>query len=231
MGPVRPLPRALRRNGRGGARLPLAGLTERRRLDWVRRLQAIAQNGLNYTESAFERERFEEVRAIAAELATSPDKGLESLAATFAAERGHACPKIDVRAAAFRDGRALLVRGRDDGLWTMPGGWAEVGESPRAAVEKELAEESGHGGRAERLVGVYEQDSRTRPRWPFYGWKLVFLCELHADTPVAPQASEITEVGFFALDDLPPLSRRTAPEHLAAGLAHARDASMPTHFD
>jgi ADP-ribose pyrophosphatase YjhB (NUDIX family) len=197
----------------------------------VRRLQAIAQNGLHYTESAFERERFEEVRAIAAELAAAADEPLESLAETFAAERGHACPKLDVRAAAFRDGRVLLVRGRDDGLWTLPGGWAEAGESPRAAVEKELAEESGYRGRATRLAAVYEQDSRDRPRWPFYGWKLVFLCELLDDEPHAPQASEIVDVGFFALDALPELSRRTIPAHVEAALAHARDPATATYFD
>jgi ADP-ribose pyrophosphatase YjhB (NUDIX family) len=197
----------------------------------VRRLQAIAQNGLHYTQSDFERERFEEVRAIAAELAASPDEPLESLAQTFAAGQGHACPKLDVRAAAFRDERVLLVRGRDDGLWTLPGGWAEAGESPRAAVEKELAEESGYRGRAVKLVGIYEQDSRDRPRWPFYGWKLVFLCELADGDPSAPQASEITDVAFFAADRLPELSGRTRPEHLAAALAHVRDRAAPTEFD
>ena len=197
----------------------------------MRRLQAIAQNGLHYTASAFERERFEEVRAIAAELAVSPEEPLESLAETFAAERGHACPKLDVRAAAFRAERVLLVRGRDDGLWTLPGGWAEVGESPRVAVEKELAEESGYRGRATKLVGIYEQDVRHRPRWPFYGWKLVFLCELVDAGPGAPQASEIVDVGFFGPDELPELSPRTPPEHVAAALAHLRDPALATAFE
>jgi ADP-ribose pyrophosphatase YjhB (NUDIX family) len=197
----------------------------------VRRLQAIAQNGLNYTESPFERERFEEVRAVAAELAASDDAPLEELVASFAAESGHACPKIDVRAVAFRHDRVLLVRGADDGLWTPPGGWAEVGESPRTAVEKELFEESGYRGVAQRLVGVWEVDARGRPRWPFYGWKLVFLCELADDEPAAHQASEISEVGFFAVDDLPELSGRIRAEHIAASYAAHHDASLPTLFE
>src|SRR3954470_5166759 len=125
MGAVRALRRAVRRHRRRRARLPLAELTAQRgRLDWVRRLQAIAQNGLQYTESPFERERFEEVRAIAAELAAAGDAPLEELAASFASQSGHACPKLDVRSVAFRDDRVLLVRGADDGLWTPPGGWA-----------------------------------------------------------------------------------------------------------
>jgi ADP-ribose pyrophosphatase YjhB (NUDIX family) len=129
-------------------------------LDWVRRLQAVAQNGVYYASNAFDRERFEEVGAIAAEIAAADGRPVEELAARFAEESGHACPKVDVRAAAFRDGRVLFVRGADDGLWTLPGGWAEVGESPRAAVEKELREESGFRGRAVKLVGAYERDGR-----------------------------------------------------------------------
>jgi ADP-ribose pyrophosphatase YjhB (NUDIX family) len=196
----------------------------------VRRLQAIAQNGLNYTTNPFERARFEEVREIAAELAAGDDAPLEELAATFAAVSGHATPKVDVRAVAFRGDELLLVRGRDDRLWTPPGGWAEVGETPRAAAEKELREESGFSGRAVKLVGVWEVDSRHRPRWPFYGWKLVFLCELGGGEPAPPQASEILEVGFFPPDVLPALSGRITPEHLAAAVAHARDPSLPSYF-
>lgn len=196
----------------------------------MRRLQAIAQNGLNYTQNPFERERFEQVRAIAAEVAAGDDSPLEELAASFAAVSGHATPKIDVRAVAFRGEELLLVQGRDDGLWTPPGGWAEVGETPRAAAEKELREESGFAGRAVKLVGVWEVDVRGRPRWPFYGWKLVFLCELDETEPELPQASEILEVGFFSPDALPSLSGRIAPEQLAAAAAHARDPTLPTFF-
>ena len=197
----------------------------------MRRLQAIAQNGLHYTESPFERERFEEVRAIAAEMAASADEPLEALVTSFAAQSGHACPKIDVRALAFRGDRVLLVRSADDGGWTPPGGWAEVGESPRAAVEKELLEESGYRGTATQLVGVWEVDSRDRERWPFYGWKLVFLCDLADDPPTAHQASEVTAVEFFALDALPELSGRIRAEHIRAAFAAHRDPSRRAVFD
>ena len=196
----------------------------------MRRLQAIAQNGLHYTQSPFERERCEEVRAVAAEIAAGDDGAIEEVAASFASFSGHASPKVDVRAVAFRGDELLLVRGRDDALWTPPGGWAEVGETPRAAAEKELREESGYAGRATRLVGIWEVDSRGRPRWPFYGWKLVFLCELEDGDPEPPQASEILEVGFFPPDALPELSGRITAEQLDAAAAHHRDPSLPTWF-
>jgi ADP-ribose pyrophosphatase YjhB (NUDIX family) len=196
----------------------------------VRRLQAIAQNGLHYTQSPFERERYEEVRQIAAELATGDDDALEEVAASFASFSGHATPKIDVRAVAFRGQELLLVRGHDDGLWTPPGGWAEVGETPRMSAEKELREESGYAGRATKLVGIWEVDVRDRARWPFYGWKLVFLCELADGDPEPPQASEIAEVGFFPLDALPELSGRIAAEQILAADEHRRAAALPTWF-
>jgi len=99
----------------------------------VRRLQAVAQNGLRYTSDPFDRRRFEEVRAVAAEVGALVGAPVEELAATFAAESGHACPKLDVRAAAFRDGRMLLVRGADDGLWTPPGGVQSPSSAPRTS--------------------------------------------------------------------------------------------------
>lgn len=200
-------------------------------LDWVRRLQAVAQSGLTYTESAFERERYEEVRLVAAEMAASGEVEREELLAAFAFETGHATPKVDVRAAAFRDGRVLLVRGLDDGLWALPGGWAEVGEKPSQAAEKELREESGHHGHAVKLIGLYERDVRGKARWPFYAYKVYFLCELEDVEPAPVQVSEIIEAGFFAEDDLPELSRRTPPEHLARAFAHLHDASLLADFD
>ena len=170
------------------------------------------------------------MRAIAVELSETAEEP-EELLGTFSAERGHACPKIDVRAAAFRDDRLLLVRGRDDGLWTLPGGWAEVGESPRRAVEKELREESGYSGRAVTLAAVVERDLLHRGRFPFYAWKLYFLCELDPGEPAPPQASEIHEVGFFDPGGLPELSVRTPIDHLGLVLARVRDPALPTAFE
>lgn len=196
----------------------------------MRRLQAIAQNGLLYATDPFDRERFEEVRAIAAEMASGDDDHEDVLAA-FTAEAGHATPKVDVRAAAFRDGRVLLVCGADDGLWTLPGGWCEVGEAPSVAAEKELREESGYTGRAVKLVALYNRDVRDRPRWPFHAYKLVFLCELSDGEPGAPHADEVTGVRFFAVDELPELSERVRRDQVKRAFAHARDPTLPADFD
>ena len=135
-----------------------------------------------------------------------------------------------MRGLAFREDRVLLVRNRDDGLWSPPGGWAEVGESPSEAVTKEMREESGYDARPAKLIGVYVRDTRARERWPFYAYTLHFLCEV-AGEPAAPDAREVTEVGFFAEDALPGLSARIDADRLARAWNHSRDRSLPTHYE
>jgi len=194
----------------------------------VRRLQAVAQNGLLYATSPFDVERFVEVRRLAARLAAGWGEP-EELAASFAAESGHATPKLDVRAVVARGEEVLLVRGIDDGLWTLPGGWAEVGESPAQAVEKEVREEAGFEVRAERVLAVLDQDLRDRPRFPFHGWKLYVLCrELREGRP---DGVETDAAAFFAEAAVPELSARTPAEHLARVFAHLRDPSLPAELD
>jgi ADP-ribose pyrophosphatase YjhB (NUDIX family) len=98
-------------------------------------------------------------------------------------------------------------------------------------VEKELREESGYTGQAAALIGIFERDARDRPQLGFYAWKVWFRCELGDGEPAPPQATEITDVGFFAEDDLPDLSQRTPPEQLAHAFAHLRDPSRLPVFD
>jgi ADP-ribose pyrophosphatase YjhB (NUDIX family) len=200
-------------------------------LDAVRRLRAIAQSGLTYADDPFDRARYEEVRQVAALLASRGGGGVEDLTAAFSRDSGHATPKIDVRVAAFVDGHVLLVRNVDDGLWSLPGGWAEVGERPREAAEKELLEETGYRGRVVDLVGVYDRDVRDRPRTPAHVWKLVFLCELAGGPEGTVEAAEISEVGSFEADELPPLSGRTTKAQIVAAFSIGRDRSRPREAD
>ena len=103
--------------------------------DWVliaQRIQAIAQTGLTYATSPYDTERYTELSSIAAAMMAGPEPRRVVLAeALFAAQQEYATPKVDVRGVVFRNGRLLLVRERSDGLWTLPGGWTEVGQSAR----------------------------------------------------------------------------------------------------
>ena len=106
-------------------------------LDWAQRLQAIAQSGLAYEPHQYDRERYEAVQEIAAEIAAQGGAcDMAPVRTLFRGQAGYATPKLDVRAAVFQQGKILLVREREDGCWTLPGGWADVGESPAGAVDR-----------------------------------------------------------------------------------------------
>ena len=210
-------------------------------LDLAKRLQALAQSGLAFTHDPFDRERYEAIRAIAAEMVASGAgarseavRGLETL---FATQAGYATPKVDVRAAVFRGDRILLVRERSDGGWTLPGGWADVGDSPAAAVEREVLEEAGYEVRAVKLAAVLDRNRHGHTPHLFHIWKLFFLCEIENEARGAGAAmqgswSETDAAEFFSEDALPPLSAgRVTARQIAHMFEHHRDPRRPTSFD
>jgi ADP-ribose pyrophosphatase YjhB (NUDIX family) len=200
-------------------------------LDWAKQLQGLAQTGLAFVNNEYDRERYTAVMAIAAAMvAARTGDERDRLEGIFAAERGYATPKVDVRAAAFRDGRILLVKERADGAWTLPGGWADIGDSPRQAVERETREESGYEVRAVKLAAVYDRNRHEHTPHLYYIWKLFFVCEI---TGGAPSASVETEaVEFFAPDALPTLSiGRVTARQIAHMFEHQHHPEWPTTFD
>jgi ADP-ribose pyrophosphatase YjhB (NUDIX family) len=189
------------------------------RVRWARALAALAQSGLTYSENPFERERFEAVQAIAAEIAASVGGEDEAeLAARFADEYGYATPKVDVRGVVVDAERLLLVRERGESSWTLPGGWADVGETPREAVEKEVRQEAGVSVSAVRVLAVLNRDFRTRARWPAHVYKLYVLCLPLGGAPRG-DGLETEDASFFPLGELPQLSVKTPADHLERVLA------------
>lgn len=210
-------------------------------LDWVRRLQGIAQNGLTYVRDPYDAERYEAVRVIAAEMAAAYS-GAEPVWVRdlFAVDTGHITPKVDVRGATFRDDRVLLVRERQDGKWTLPGGWADPGEPPSVTMVREVVEESGYRVRATKLAMVYDRDRHGHTPMPFTCYKLFFVCTLVANEPVERGADgagstahgETDEADFFAADALPPLSiPRVTEAEILRLFEHQRHPDWPTDFD
>ena len=197
----------------------------------AQRIQAIAQTGLTYATSPYDVGRYDELSAIAASMSAGPEPERIALAAKlFAANHGYATPKVDVRGAVFQDGRLLLVREREDGCWTLPGGWAEVGQSAAESVEREVREESGYTVKAVRLLACWDRDKHPHPPIPFHAYKLVFRCELLGGSSTT--SAETTEVGFFAEDRIPELSlTRTLPEQIRFVFQCLRDPQAPTWFD
>jgi len=200
-------------------------------LAWAREIQALAQTGDHYAANDYQRERYHRLTEIAAEIISEhTDMQTTTLMEIFAAQGGYATPKVDVRAAAFRDGRLLLVRERSDGGWTMPGGWADVGDAPAESAEREAWEEAGFRVKARKLVGVYDAN-RFEPLELMHAYKLVFLCEVIEGE--ATPSSETSEVAFFAEGELPtPLSeQRTHSRHIRDAFLALSDPTRPAVFD
>ena len=196
-----------------------------------RELRAIAQIGLTYCRDPFDRQRFERIRELAASLiAERSGRSGEALLEYFRGHSGYATPKVDVRAAAFSDGRVLLVREISDGAWTLPGGWADVNQSAAESVVREVAEESGFQARALKLAAVYDYRKRNRPHHLDSIYKMFFICELIGGS--ARASIETSEASFFALDALPPLSAgRTTAAQIKRMFQHAQNPHLPTDFD
>jgi ADP-ribose pyrophosphatase YjhB (NUDIX family) len=201
-------------------------------LEWSRALQAIAQNGLLFSKAPYDRQRYEAVRGIAAQImAAGSGEPLEAITGLFTAQTGYATPKVDVRGAVFRDGQILLVREAQDGLWTLPGGWADPNESPAESVTREIAEESGFTTRAVKLLALLDRSKHGHiPREPFYVYKVFIRCEIESGEPRA--SIETLEAAFFREDGIPALSQgRVTPAQIARCFAHLRHPEWPADFD
>ena len=201
-------------------------------LSIARELRAIAQTGLTFTADRFDRRRYERVRVLAASmLAQGSGADYEEILGVLNTDRGYATPKVDVRGAAFVDGRVLLVREISDGKWTLPGGWADINQSAAECVVREIAEESGFEARTLKLAAVHDYQRSNRPPGHIDSiYKMFFICEI---TGGAARASdETSEVSFFARDGLPPLSLgRTTAAQIERMFQHAEHLDLATDFD
>lgn len=197
---------------------------------WAREIFSLTQAGLAYSKNEFDIERYKRLQKIAAEMiecqsGISKESALES----FTMQAGYATPKIDVRGAVIRDDKILLIQERTDGKWAMPGGWADLGDAPASVAEREVREESGYRVKAEKVIAVLDAN-RIEPMEFYHAFKIIFLCRLIDGEPHT--SNETMGVDFFALDDLPPLSKyRTNENMLREAFAHVEDPNRPAAFD
>lgn len=200
-------------------------------IQWAKKLQAIAQNGLTYADNPFDVERYQVLRDITVEImAQYSDTDRRLVRDLFASESGYATPKVDVRGVAFRRDAILLVKEREDGLWTLPGGWADVDVSPSEAVVREVYEESGYRTRATKLVAILDRNKHPHTPMPFHVYKLFFWCQIVGGEP--SHSVETSGVEFFREGEIPALSiSRVTPDQIARMFEHLRHPDWPTDFD
>jgi ADP-ribose pyrophosphatase YjhB (NUDIX family) len=201
-------------------------------LSIARELRAIAQTGLTFTADRFDRQRYERVRELAASmLALGSGADYDAILGILRGDVGYATPKVDVRGAAFVEGRVLLVREISDGRWTLPGGWADVNQTAGECVVREIREESGFEARILKLAAVYDYQRSNRPAHHIDSiYKLFFVCEI---TGGAARASdETSDVAFFQRGELPPLSLgRTTAAQIDRMFQHVERPELPTDFE
>ncbi len=200
-------------------------------LSIAREVRAIAQTGLTFTADGFDQQRYRRLQELAALMLAQGSAEHESILHLLRQEKGYATPKVDVRGAAFVDGRVLMVRELSDGKWTLPGGWADVNQTAGECVVREIAEESGFKARALKLAAVYDYQRSNHPAHHIDSiYKMFFICEIVGGAACA--SDETSEVAFFPRDELPPLSLgRTTPAQIDRMFHHREHLELATDFD
>ncbi|MFO7657596.1 MAG: NUDIX hydrolase [Bacteroidales bacterium] len=176
-----------------------------RLLDIAKQLLSIAQSGLTFSENKYDLDRYRQIKETGLNLMEQASGiPFEKLAVLFSSEKGYQTPKVDVRGVVFREDKILMVRETIDGLWSVPGGWADVGLTPFEIAKKEVFEESGLIVHPERLLAVLDKRSHAHPPDIFHIYKIFILCSEIGGKMA--NGLETSEVGFYGLNELPPLS-------------------------
>lgn len=178
--------------------------TSEKWLAWAKEIQSIAQNGLTYTKDVFDKERFERLREISAEIMSCysglPIKTVKNL---FCNEVGFQTPKLDTRAVIFEGDKILLVK-ENDGRWSLPGGWVDFDQTIKTNTEKEVKEEAGLDVKAVKILAVHDRNKHNKPPYAYNVCKFFILCEVIGG--YFKKNTETIESGFFSLDELPGLA-------------------------
>jgi ADP-ribose pyrophosphatase YjhB (NUDIX family) len=199
----------------------------------AKELAAIAQTGAHFAADRYDKERYQRVGKLAAFLlAAHADVPTKAIYAWSKEEFGYATPKVDVRAFILDADRVLLVReDADQGRWTLPGGWADVNESPSQSVVREVQEESGYLVKPVRLLAIFDREKQGHvPPFPYHVYKLFFHCEIVGGSP--KRTEESSESAFFTEARLPELSlSRVLPGQLHRLFEAVRSGKTEAQYD
>ena len=178
----------------------------------IKRIQTLAEIGLEHSPNTFDKERYLELRQISLEIMQQmTEVPIENIIPVIEEKQGYKTPKTDVRAVVFnKKGQILLVQEKADNCWAMPGGWSDISYSPAEVAEKECMEEAGLEVKAVKLLAVMDKQKQNMPPAFEYVYKIFLLCEKTGNE--LSTGSETDDAGWFDEDNLPELStpRNTA---------------------
>ncbi|MCH7316008.1 NUDIX hydrolase N-terminal domain-containing protein [Acinetobacter sp. ANC 3882] len=201
--------------------------------EWIETLNKItglAQSGLYYSKDVYDKERYEQLLDHVRTLIELKEIDTNNFIPNVLQDVGYATPKIDIRAVVFKGNKLLLVKETQDGLWSIPGGWADVGYSAAENTEKEVLEETGLAVKATRLLALTDRRKHPHPAMFLHVYKAFFWCEIIAGD-LRPSI-ETSEVGFFSKDELPPISTaRVTQEQIDQFFDLLQQLPEDTYFD
>lgn len=202
--------------------------------DWLniaKRLEAIAQTGFTYSKDDYDKERYQEIRDISHSIFNQyTGAPVEQIHDLFSRESGYPTPKVDIRGVIFQDKQILLVRENLDGLWALPGGWADIGYTPAEVVVKEVKEEAGLEVNPEKLLAVFDKKCHAHPPSALHVYKMFILCTITGGT-LSP-GMETSGAEFFSRNNLPELSvERNTVEQIDLLFDFELNKEAPTQFD
>ena len=200
-------------------------------IDFAIRIQSIAQAGLQFGKDKYDRERYETLRTIAAEMiALKTDIPTDKVKELFCNESGYQTPKVDTRAAVFADEKILLVH-ENNGTWSLPGGWCDVDQSVSSNTVKEVREETGLEVAAERIIAVQDWRKHNALNYAYGVVKIFIQCRYIGGSFI--ENSETTEIGWFFCDKLPEnlATEKVTKEQILMCFKSYVDPTLPTLFD
>ena len=200
-------------------------------LDFAIRIQSIAQAGLQYGKDKYDKERYEELRRISAEMiAAKTDISVARVYDLFCNETGYQTPKVDTRAAVFVDGKILLVH-ENNGTWSLPGGWCDVDQSVASNTVKEVKEETGFTVTAEKLIAVQDWRKHNVTNYVYGVVKIFVQCKYESGE--VEDNIETTGIAFFDEDTLPEnlAVEKCTREQILMCFEALRNPNAPTTFD
>ena len=200
-------------------------------LKWAIEIQSLAQAGLAYTDNAYDIERYERLREIAAEIIEEKSNiSLEKVKDLFCNENGYQTPKIDTRAAIFKDDKILLTH-ENNGTWSLPGGWCDVLESVASNTIKEVKEETGLDVETIKIIAVQDRNKHNKPIYAYGVCKIFVLCNVIGGE--FTENIETTEIKYFSLDEIPNnlAEEKTNNEQIEMCFNAYKDEKWQTQFD
>lgn len=200
-------------------------------LEWAIKIQSIAQSGLAYCKDVYDKERYEELRNIAAEIISQKtDISVEKVKGLFCSETGYQTPKIDTRAAVFQDGKILMVH-ENNGMWSLPGGWCDVDQSVASNIIKEVKEETGLSVSVEKIIAVQDWRKHNVCNYIYGVIKIFMMCNLIGGT--FAENIETTEIRYFDRDELPNniATEKTTKEQILMCFDAYENKCRNTQFD